>query len=193
LSIHTRKAVTTFLASILIGLTFCVSQTLALTEEDFQFFGRRYGVSPYLLRAISIVESREGRLTGSYLVQDVGNAIQLKYLQKIAESTGRSMAEFKGSHAGAMGYMQIIPSTFFYYGQDGNGDGMKDPLNDYDSLATAAYFLARRIAKQDELYQAIQDYNPSTNYCQKVLRIYVKLEMETRFAGLIKYFQPVSP
>jgi membrane-bound lytic murein transglycosylase B len=122
-------------------------------------------------------------------VQDVVSAVQLKYLEKIAGSTGRSVAEFKGSHAGAMGYMQIIPSTFFHYGQDGDEDGVKDPLNDYDSLATAAYFLATRIAKQDELYQAIQDYNNDANYCKKVLRVYVKLEMETRFAGLIRYFQ----
>lgn len=193
MGIPTKKTTAIFFASVLIiMLTFGISQTLALTDADFQFFGRRYGVSPCLLRAISIVESREGQLTGTYLVQDVVGVVQLKYLKKIAAMTDRSVAEFKGSYAGAMGYMQIMPSTFFYYSQDGDGDNVKDPLNDYDSLATAAHFLARRIAKRDELYEAIQDYNNSTYYCQRVLRIYIKLEMETRFAGLVKYFQPLS-
>jgi membrane-bound lytic murein transglycosylase B len=121
------------------------------------------------------------------------DSTQLKFLKKIARDTGRSIFEFKGSYAGAMGYMQIIPSTFYRYAQDGNGDGIKDPLNQYDSLATAAYFLARKIAKKENLIGAIRSYNDSSDYCEKVIGIYWALELGTRFADLLQPHKPHNP
>lgn len=185
--------ITIFLLAAFIIVAQYPLSSFALSEVDYQSFGTKYGVSPQLLRAIAITESREGKLLGIHLVKDVASGVQLKYLKKIAEYTDRALSEFIGSRAGAMGYMQIIPSTFHYYAQDGDGDGIKDPLNDYDSLATAAYFLAVRIAKREELYRAIRDYNNSTTYCRHVLSLYIKLEAETKFAGLLKYFQSRSP
>jgi membrane-bound lytic murein transglycosylase B len=159
-----------------------VSQAFALSGLDFQIIGNRYGVSPHLLRAVSIIESQDGKLTGNYEVRLVVDSIQLKFLKKIARATGRSLSDFKGSYAGAMGHMQIMPSTFYKYAQDGDGDGVKDPLNQYDSLATAAYFLARKIAKYGTR-TAIRSYNNSSIYCQKILRLYWRFELEARIAS----------
>ena len=61
---------------------------------------------------------------GKFEIREVVDGTQLKYLKKIAQQTERSLSEFKGSYAGAMGYMQIMPSTFHMYGQDGDGDGI---------------------------------------------------------------------
>ena len=154
-----------------------------ITEADFQRIGSMYGVSPYLLLAISIIESQGGTLLGTYNVKNVVDEKQLKYLQKIADRTDRDISEFKGSYAGAMGYMQIVPATFYMYAQDGNRDGVKDPLNHLDSLATAAYFLARTIAVKRSLRTAIKTYNNSNAYCNEVLKLSQDLELESTFAA----------
>jgi membrane-bound lytic murein transglycosylase B len=161
----------------------CVSRVFALSNLDFQTIGRKYGVSPYLLQAISLVESQDGEILGRHVVNNVVDDVQRRFLEKIAKHTGRSLAEFKGSYAGAMGHMQIMPSTFYEYAQDGDGDGIRDPLNPCDSLATAAYLLARNIALQGSLRAALKKYNNSDLYCQKVLEYYRKLELESQFAS----------
>jgi membrane-bound lytic murein transglycosylase B len=145
--------------------------------------GTRYGVAPTLLLAVSIAETQMGKILGECEVSTVVDDTQLRALKKIARYTGRSLAEFKGSYAGAMGYMQIMPTTFYEYGQDGDGDGIKDPLNSYDSLATAAYYLARKIAESKSAQAALMNYNSSTEYCQKVLKIYTELELESKIAS----------
>jgi membrane-bound lytic murein transglycosylase B len=168
---------------VLVVLVYGASQAFALSESDFQTVASKYGVSPHLLLAISIVESQRGELLGEYEVSKVIGSTQLKFLRKIAWSTGRALSEFKGSSAGAIGYMQIMPSTFYLYAQDGDGDGIKDPLNPYDSLATAAYYLARTIAVKDSVKMAIKTYNNSVVYCQKILNLSRKLEVENKFAA----------
>lgn len=159
------------------------SQAFALSEADFQAFGRKYGVSPHLLQAIAIIESQNGELLGQSIIKEVVRQPQLKYLQKIARHTGRSISEFKGSPSGAMGYMQIMPSTFYLYAQDGDGDGIKDPMNRYDSLATAAYFLARRFAAEESVIAAMRSYNNSSAYCSKVAELARQLEVQSRLAS----------
>lgn len=168
---------------ILLVCALSIPEGMALSETDFQTIGSKYGVSPYLLLAISIIESQRGELTGNHEVQKVVDSTQLKFLRKIARHTGRDISKFIGSRAGAMGYMQIVPSTFYIYAQDGDGDGIKDPLNRYDSLATAAYFLARTIALKSNLRTALRSYNNSSVYCRKVLKLSEKLEFESTFAA----------
>lgn len=168
---------------VLLVFTCNVPEGMALTETDFQKIGSKYGVSAYLLLAISIIESQSGEITGTYEVQKVTNQTQLQFLKKIARHTGRAITEFKGSRAGAMGYMQIMPSTFHTYAQDGDGDGIKDPLNPYDSLATAAYFLARTISVKDNIRTALRSYNNSTVYCNKVLSLADSLKLESKLAA----------
>ncbi|PID56287.1 hypothetical protein CSB45_12210 [candidate division KSB3 bacterium] len=154
-----------------------------LTEADFQQMGSKYGVSPYVLLAISEVESQHGTLLGEKKVYEAVTGRQMRYLEKIARHTGRDLADFRGSSAGAMGQMQIMPSTFYTYGQDGNGDGLKDPLNPQDSLATAAYFLARTIAVKGSVRTALRSYNNSSVYCDEVLTLSKKMEMKSTFAA----------
>lgn len=172
------------MATMLIVLCmFSGSVAYAISEKDFQTVGRKYGVSPFLLQAISQFESQHGELLGEYVVCEVVDDTQLKYLKKIAKHTGRLLCEFTGSPAGAMGLMQMVPSTFYEHAQDGDGDGIKDPLNPYDSLATAAYFIARMIAAQGNVRAALKKYNNSAVYCQKVLTASRKLEAESQLAA----------
>jgi membrane-bound lytic murein transglycosylase B len=177
----------TIKTALVFVLTVCfffgaVQIAFAISEEDFQQIGTRYGVSPYLLKAIATVESRNGLLLGTYTISEVVNETQLKFLRKIARNTERSISEFKGSRAGAMGYMQIMPSTFYMYAQDGDGDGIRDPLNPYDSLATAAYFLARTMAIKNTLRATLRKYNNSDIYCDKVIALYREMEVTRQLA-----------
>jgi hypothetical protein len=151
-----------------------------LLESDFQAIGDRYGVSSNLLRAIGIIESQDGRVPGSIEVRKVVDNKQLKILEKIARHTGRPISDFKGSATGTMGYMQFMPATFYYYAQDGNGDGVKDPLNPYDSVATAAYFLAQEIAKTQSVQAALKSYNSDPASYKEILKLYWKLESENK-------------
>jgi membrane-bound lytic murein transglycosylase B len=171
------------LAIVVCGVSQAFAEDETLTEADFQRVGSKYGVSPYLLLAISEVESQHGTLLGKNEIREVVNPRQLRYLEKIARHTKRDISEFFGSAAGAMGHMQIVPSTFYTYGQDGNGDGIKDPLDPQDSLATAAYFLARTIAVKGSLRTAIKGYNNSSAYCNEVLALSKQMEMESTFAA----------
>ncbi len=166
------KYITTIVTIGVGFLVFAESEGLAFSPSDFETIGRRYGVSPHLLWAISILESQGGEVLGEYEVRQVVDTIQLHFLKKIARQTGRSLSDFKGSARGAMGYMQIIPETWWRFKQDGNDDGVKDPLNAYDSVATAAYYLAREIAKKDAVTAAILSYNNSSVYCENVLTLY---------------------
>jgi murein DD-endopeptidase MepM/ murein hydrolase activator NlpD len=76
------------------------------------------------------------------------------------------------SSAGAMGWMQFIPSSWEMYGVDANGDGRKDPYNPVDAICAAGNYLKAAGAEQD-LYGAIFAYNHADWYVQEVL-LYAK-------------------
>ncbi len=81
------------------------------------------------------------------------------------------------SSAGAMGWMQFIPSSWEMYGLDANGDGRKDPYNPVDAICAAASYL-KAAGGADDLYDAIFAYNHADWYVQEVLlyaRAYGKL------------------
>jgi len=81
------------------------------------------------------------------------------------------------STAGAIGWMQFLPSSWQAYGLDANGDGRKDPYNPVDAICAAAHLLHVDGASHD-LYGAIFSYNHADWYVQEVLanaRAYGKL------------------
>jgi murein DD-endopeptidase MepM/ murein hydrolase activator NlpD len=81
------------------------------------------------------------------------------------------------SSAGAMGWMQFIPSSWETYGLDANGDGRKDPYNPVDAICAAASYL-EAAGGRENLYDAIFAYNHADWYVQEVLlyaRAYGKL------------------
>jgi murein DD-endopeptidase MepM/ murein hydrolase activator NlpD len=81
------------------------------------------------------------------------------------------------SSAGAVGWMQFLPSTWETYGVDANGDGRKDPYNPVDAICAAAGYL-KASGGAGDLYNAILSYNHADWYAQEVLlyaRAYGKL------------------
>jgi hypothetical protein len=72
------------------------------------------------------------------------------------------------SSAGAVGWMQFMPSTWDGYGVDANGDGVKDPYDPEDAIFAAASYLRASGAPAD-WYAAVFSYNHADWYVAEVL------------------------
>jgi len=72
------------------------------------------------------------------------------------------------SSAGAVGWMQFLPSTWSVYGVDASDDGRKDPYHPADAICAAARYL-RAAGGQDDLRKAIFAYNHADWYVDLVL------------------------
>ncbi|WP_246127686.1 lytic transglycosylase domain-containing protein, partial [Amycolatopsis rhizosphaerae] len=73
----------------------------------------------------------------------------------------------------AVGPTQFIPSTWLFWGVDGNGDGVADPNNIYDAtFATGRYLCSGGLDLADpvRLRSAIYRYNNSDVYVDTVIR-----------------------
>jgi hypothetical protein len=72
------------------------------------------------------------------------------------------------SSAGAVGWMQFLPSSWETYGVDANGDGVKDPYNPEDAIYAAAAYL-QAAGMPTDTYAAIFAYNHADWYVAEVL------------------------
>ena len=88
-------------------------------------------------------------------------------INKIESNWGRNMGP---SSAGAIGWMQFMPSTWLRWGVDANGDGVADPWNPDDAIFSAARYLAAAGGGSD-LYRAVYAYNHADWYVQEVLSL----------------------
>ena len=91
----------------------------------------------------------------------------LAAINKIESNFGRNMGP---SSAGAIGWMQFMPSTWIRWGTDADGDGIADPWNPVDAIYSAARYLAASGASGD-LRQAVFSYNHADWYVNDVLSL----------------------
>ena len=89
----------------------------------------------------------------------------LAAINEIETDYGRNL---NVSSAGALGWMQFIPSSWRMYGTDGNKDGEKDPYNPVDAIFAAARYLKAAGADND-LRRAIFAYNHADWYVDSVM------------------------
>jgi len=125
------------------------------------FFINKFEIPPFLL---SIYQAAGIQYGVRWEVLAAINEIETDY--------GRNL---NVSSAGAMGWMQFIPSSWKAYGVDANGDNKKDPYNPVDAIFAAARYLKAAGADQD-LRKAIFAYNHADWYVDSVL-------MRARFIG----------
>jgi hypothetical protein len=89
----------------------------------------------------------------------------LAAINEIETDYGRNL---NVSSAGALGWMQFMPSTWQRYGVDANHDGSKDPYNPVDAIFAAARYLKAAGAATD-ISKAVFAYNHADWYVSSVL------------------------
>jgi hypothetical protein len=90
----------------------------------------------------------------------------LAAINEIESDYGRNL---NVSSAGAMGWMQFMPSSWRAYGVDRNGDGVKDPYDPVDAIFAAARYL-RAAGYEHDVRGAIYAYNHAWWYVHSVMR-----------------------
>jgi hypothetical protein len=89
----------------------------------------------------------------------------LAAINEIETDYGRNL---NVSSAGALGWMQFMPSTWQMYGVDANKDGKRDPYNPVDAIFAAARYLKAAGGDKD-LRRAIFAYNHAGWYVDSVM------------------------
>jgi membrane-bound lytic murein transglycosylase B len=133
------------------------------------------GISWNLLAGIGRIES--GHANGG-ATDDRGTAVQPIYGPALDgtlpgnEVIAQSSVAGSVTYARAMGPMQFLPGTWARYASDGDGDGVADPQNLYDSTLAAARYLCSgglNLRDQSQVMAAILRYNNSIPYSRNVL------------------------
>jgi len=80
-----------------------------------------------------------------------------------------------GSHYGAIGYCQFMPSNIELYGADGDGDGVIDLFTMSDAIASAANYLAKHgwkpgMSREDQ-HKVLRTYNRVDIYPNTILAL----------------------
>ncbi len=91
----------------------------------------------------------------------------LAAINKVESNFGRNMGP---SSAGAIGWMQFMPSTWERWGVDANGDGVADPWSPDDAIAAAARYLAASGGATD-ISRAVFSYNHAQWYVDEVMQL----------------------
>jgi hypothetical protein len=119
------------------------------------FFIGRFRIPPFLL---SIYQAAGIQYGVPWEVLAAINEIETDY--------GRNL---NVSSAGALGWMQFMPSSWQTYGVDANEDGRSDPYNPVDAIFAAARYL-RAAGADADLAKAIFAYNHAGWYVDAVLQ-----------------------
>ena len=89
----------------------------------------------------------------------------LAAINKVETNFGQNLGP---SSAGAVGWMQFMPSTWARWGIDANGDGVADPNNPADAIFSAARYLAG-CGGQFDIARGVYCYNHASWYVNEVL------------------------
>ena len=141
-------------------------QTLERAEAQF-------GVPKEVITAILGVETRYGKIMGSYRVLDALSTLSFDYPRRsnffsqelinllvLARENDLDIFKLKGSYAGAMGYGQFIPSSYRAYAVDFDNDGSVDLLNSVeDAIGSIGNYLYQHGWKSN--YPIIWEVNNS--------------------------------
>src|SRR5436190_17526510 len=91
----------------------------------------------------------------------------LAAINKVESNFGQNMGP---SSAGAVGWMQFMPSTWLRWGVDADGNGVADPWNAADAIFAAARYLAAS-GGQTDVARAVFSYNHADWYVNEVLQL----------------------
>jgi hypothetical protein len=142
------------LAGVLPGSPFDPFVNAAIGADVPQWFVQHFDVPSFLL---PIYESAGAAYDVPWQVLAAINQVETNFGSNLNVSS-----------AGAVGWMQFLPSTWQGYGVDATDSGVADPYNAADAIFAAARYLSAAGASAN-LPAAIFAYNHSTAYVESVL------------------------
>ena len=166
-----------------------------------------YRVDPFIIVTIAGIESNYGSHHSQY---SVFNSLysQIHDMPKRAKWASKELAEFikycyndhldpqeiGGSYAGAFGFGQFIPSSFNNFSVDFNEDGVRQPYDWPDVLASIANYLRRNGYKPNsnnydrdgDIWKSIYAYNHANNYVMAVLELRNEIKNHSEKEGTNK-------
>ena len=136
---------------------------LAEHSELFNKVEDEFGVPREIIASILGVETRYGKIKGSYRVLDSLATLGFDFPRrskffkseliqyfKLTKENNLDIYAIQGSYAGAMGYGQFISSSYRAYAVDYDGDGYADLFNSVpDAVASVANYLKIHGWKRD--------------------------------------------
>jgi len=143
-----------------------ISNGKKFIRENSALFDRvenEFGVPKEIITSILGVETRYGKIMGSYRVLDSLATLGFDFPRRskffkteliqlfiLARENNLDINSVQGSYAGAMGYGQFISSSYRAYAIDYDGDGYADLFNSVpDAVASIANYLKRHGWKRD--------------------------------------------
>ena len=128
---------------------------LAEYNDLFNRVENEYGVPREIITSILGVETRYGKIKGSYKVLDSLATLGFDFPRRskffkseliqffqLTRENNLDIYSIQGSYAGAMGYGQFISSSYRAYAVDYDGDGYADLFNSVpDAIASIANYL----------------------------------------------------
>ncbi len=132
-------------------------------KTAFEKAEQKFGVPKEYIAAIIGIESHYGKNVGKYPVFDTLSTLsfiknrrnrfyqsELKALILLCIRNNINIKNVKGSHFGAIGLGQFMPSNYEYYGVDFNGDGKIRMQNPVDAIGSIAKYLYKNGWKRGE-------------------------------------------
>jgi membrane-bound lytic murein transglycosylase B len=166
-----------------------------------------YKVDPFIIVTIAGIESNYGSHHSQY---SVFNSLysQIHDMPKRAKWASKELAEFikycyndhldpqeiGGSYAGAFGFGQFIPSSFNNFSVDFNEDGVRQPYDWPDVLASIANYLrlngynpnSNNYDRDGDIWKSIYAYNHADNYVMAVLELRNEIKNQSQSEGTTK-------
>jgi membrane-bound lytic murein transglycosylase B len=164
-----------------------ISNGKKFIKENFDLFQQvenDFGVPKEIITSIRGVETRYGKIQGSYRVLDSLATLGFDFPRRskffkseliqfflLARENNLDINSVQGSYAGAMGYGQFISSSYRAYAVDYDGDGYADLFNSVpDAVASIANYLQKHgwrrdgnIVREVEMNQVNKTYQHQSN------------------------------
>ena len=173
-----------------------VEQGIAFLKQHQKIFReveKRYAVPKEYIAAIIGIETVYGRNVGKYPVFDTLVTLayeknrrnsffekELQHFLRLSHTEGFDPKKIKGSYAGAIGLGQFMPSSFYAFGVDFDGDGKLRLDKPEDAIASVANYLKKNGWKKGEpiatrvRYEGMRFNKYKTGYKKTYKRIELK-------------------
>ena len=157
---------------VLLGVVLALAVSSAASADTFRIVGSKPSGGGATVAFASGGAQSGGRSFGALLPiwQAAGDTYGIPWqvlaaINKVETNFGQNLGP---SSAGAVGWMQFMPSTWARWGTDANGDGIADPDNPTDAIFSAARYLAG-CGGQFDIARAVYCYNHASWYVSEVL------------------------